>query len=85
MTPFLKTYSGTAGYVSLAASRTLFRGQMTASGGTITLRKTGQTATSVDLLATDPPMRFDGVDLSTIEFTGNTFSLKVSGVLLDGA
>ncbi|CAB4176436.1 hypothetical protein UFOVP991_28 [uncultured Caudovirales phage] len=80
MTPLLKTYSGTASYQAMSATRLLFRGRMSALTGTITLRRIGETD-SVALLTTDAPIQFDGVDLSQMEFVGNSNALKVSGVV----
>lgn len=80
MTPFLKTFAGTSEYQAMSANRLLFRGQMSSLTGTITLRQIGA-STSVALLTTDAPLKFDGVDLSQMEYVGNLNSLKVSGVV----
>lgn len=86
MRPYLMTFTGTASWAALSATRIPFKGSLgalTSNGGNLQIRVGSDAATEQTFV----PGEFwpiDKCDISTIQIKGNGYVLKAVGVTDEG-
>lgn len=86
MTPHIKDYTGTAGWVALEDATRVFSGTLTAkstNGSALDIR-VNASATLVSTMVAGEYDPYTGVDLSQIQIRGNGLVLQARGTLSGG-